>query len=448
MQSKEVFEVLDQIKATSSRNAKLDILREATPVVRAHIVTLFEYYANPYLLYYITGISDDDVEKYHLSVLASSSVGLSTDFVREDQDLYLFYEVLDKLQSGDFRGTYSKIILAQFLDLYPDMFEFVNDFLNGSWKLGVTSSSIRKVYPELELPHFDVGLCSTFDDQLLEGWYWIDPKFDGLRLIIVPKDGDLQPYSRNGKPLYNCENIINEIKSNLPEEYWSIHVFDGEAFTTDWSSSMSITKTQEEHPDRDKLRYKLFTMVPTKEWVDNDFITSEDDRQSEVQRMFRTVGDYTYLTNYPRIPVDFDDFEDAEQQQEYLNALCDVYEKEGHEGLVLKKADAPYTFGRSEYWIKYKHSYTNDYKIVSVYEGEGRLKGTCGGLNIDIVTDEFGHVECGCGSGLTDEDRAFFWENRNTIADTYVEVKHWGITPEGKLRFPIFQRLRTDKTED
>jgi DNA ligase-1 len=116
------------------------------------------------------------------------------------------------------------------------------------------------------------------------------------------------------------------------------------------------------------------------------------------------------------------------------------------EGLMINK-DATYKCKRTTDLIKVKRFYTMDLRVVDVIEGDGRLKGTLGALVV-----EFNGNTVNVGSGYSDEQRTDIWNNREDIVGTIVEVKYKEVTSDKKtglesLQFPIFIRLRRDKTE-
>lgn len=56
------------------------------------------------------------------------------------------------------------------------------------------------------------------------------------------------------------------------------------------------------------------------------------------------------------------------------------------------------------------------------------------------------------GSGFTDEQREYFWKNKDNLTGVLCEVKYKEISQDkgtglDSLQFPVFVGLRTDKTE-
>jgi len=117
---------------------------------------------------------------------------------------------------------------------------------------------------------------------------------------------------------------------------------------------------------------------------------------------------------------------------DHILFLLDNARKAGDEGLVLRQGDR---------WLKVKPTFTYDLTIVDVKEGTGKHVGKLGAF----ITNK-----CDVGSGLTDAQRAEYWSKWGTdiVPGTIVEVSSkMGMTPDGKVRHPVFERIRWDKDE-
>src|SRR5437899_2406466 len=172
-------------------------------------------------------------------------------------------------------------------------------------------------------------------------------------------------------------------------------------------------------------------------------------RKAVLERIVPPVGPIKYLEHFAT---------DGE-------ALYEQVVKMGLEGIVAKKADAPYRAGRSPNWLKIRADRTDDFVVV----GFTRPKGSRSGFGaLDLGAHRTGkRVHAGrVGSGFTDAelkdvsaalergirptpafsgpvptDAGHTWVEPALIAE--VRYKEW--TDEGLLRQPVFVRFRDDK---
>ena len=134
----------------------------------------------------------------------------------------------------------------------------------------------------------------------------------------------------------------------------------------------------------------------------------------------------------------------VEVEQGYVNsvAVCEAMEKkyigDGYEGAMVLP-DIPYYKGKkSNKLLKFKTMLSMDCRVGGMYEGTGKYVGTMGGLN--LIQEDGKH--CDVGSGFTDEERDYIWQNKEKIVDRIAEIKYQELTPDGIMRFPIFLRWR------
>jgi DNA ligase-1 len=116
---------------------------------------------------------------------------------------------------------------------------------------------------------------------------------------------------------------------------------------------------------------------------------------------------------------------------------------EGYEGVIVNP-DIPYYRGRSSNkMMKFKTMHSFDCKVVSVYAGDkgSKYQNTLGGL---IVTQENGQ-QCGVGSGFTDAERDYIWNNPKDAIGRVAEIKFQELSQDKIMRFPIFMRWRNEK---
>jgi len=126
-----------------------------------------------------------------------------------------------------------------------------------------------------------------------------------------------------------------------------------------------------------------------------------------------------------------------EYHQRYVDA--------GYEGIILKRADAPYDYDkRSHSWRKVKAERENvDLRIADIIEGEDDRAGRMGSIRLETGD---GYDLCKCGTGFTEDDQEYFWEHREELLGRVVEVDWFELQEDAdgeySLRFPVFQSLR------
>ncbi len=140
----------------------------------------------------------------------------------------------------------------------------------------------------------------------------------------------------------------------------------------------------------------------------------------------------------------------------------------GLEGMVAKKADAPYRGGRSPSWVKVRVDRVGDFAVVGFTLPEGSRTGfralhlatLDGGRRVYVgrVGSGFSEVQLKEIRALVDEKRIpeppcsgemptgaeQVWVEPRRVA----EVRFTEYSPAGHLRFPVFLRLRNDKQVD
>jgi ATP-dependent DNA ligase len=295
-------------------------------------------------------------------------------------------------------------------------------------------------------------LCKTFDPAkhpFPETGYVLEPKFDGLRCVIVVRDPHWNKpvaYSRNGKPFWNIDHILEEVQSISKDQHYRDYVLDGELFTTDWNLSMGIVKSSKTvHADALKVQFHVWDYLPLCAWESGSYEASWRSRNLAIGALL-LYQHAKYIHQVPGETV----YNLAEAQ-----ACYDRYLLKGFEGGVLKDPKSPYNLGsRSSFWLKWKDWTDADLRIVGAVEGIGKRLGKIGALQLegkvewrdksyDVVT-EVGSFRC------TDEQLTEMWERhkRGELVGLTAEIRFQDITVEGACRFPTFYRLREDKDVD
>jgi DNA ligase-1 len=286
-------------------------------------------------------------------------------------------------------------------------------------------------------------------------------KFDGARVQIHVKDGEVRIFSRR----------LSDVTRSLPDIVQAVMKFslrfreivlDGEVVAVDETGRpmpfqellrrFRRLRGVEEEAERIPLKLWIFDILylDGRELLDVPY----RERRELLEKLIPTK----YLT--PRIVSS-----SIEEVQAFMRRAMD----EGHEGLMAKSLDSPYRPGRREkLWLKIKPADTLDLVIVAADWGHGRRMGWLSNYHLAAYNPETGEFEVvgKTFKGLTDEE--FEWMTKRLLElkisdDGYtvtvrprivVEVAYNEIQRSPKyrsgyaLRFARITRIRTDKAPE
>lgn len=423
-----VIDVFKEIKNTSSRTGKEAILK--ANIDNQDFRKILEFMYNPYIL---TGIKAKKLQKF-------------ADFHSNHYHIQFYNvdEAIDYIVQNNSGKDEDVKAIANFINDHFDeeIRDFLQDMFTKDYKCGITASTINKVYGNGTIPEFDVLLAKAYKDHghKLKGRFYITLKLDGIRCVAIKQNGAVQFFTRQGQPIDDLIDIEDEITRNFPDNF----VYDGELLLKNplgLPSDALFRATQKvvrKDGIKKDLEFHVFDGLPVDEFMTGKSKLTYEQRRSELDSgVFSTNHE-----NIQLLPVIYV----GEDKSVISDILSDVI-AEGHEGLMINTAKGHYVTKRSDVLLKVKEMHTVDLKVVGFEEGNGKLKGTLGAL----VVSYKGH-EVKVGSGFTDEDRNIIWNTMlDDIVGTIVEVQYFeeSTNEQGgiSLRFPVFVRIRDDKTE-
>lgn len=128
-----------------------------------------------------------------------------------------------------------------------------------------------------------------------------------------------------------------------------------------------------------------------------------------------------------------------------IEEWLDKADSMGWEGCMLNK-DTTWKNKRNNGILKVKSFLHADIRCTGIVEGEGKYKGTLG-----LIKCDYKGFELGVGSGFTDSQRDFYWNNPDEIVGKIVQIKFKGETKNKQgglsVQFPIFEIVKFDKDE-
>ena len=110
-------------------------------------------------------------------------------------------------------------------------------------------------------------------------------------------------------------------------------------------------------------------------------------------------------------------------------------EKLGGEGLIVRKADAPYTTGRSAEILKVKNYQDAEARVIAHLPGKNRNAGRLGSLLVELDDG----IQFKIGTGFSDAER----ESPPPVG-AVITFKFYGKYPSGIPKFSTYLRIRQD----
>lgn len=251
-------------------------------------------------------------------------------------------------------------------------------------------------------------------------------KLDGWRCIAY-SDGEFVRIfgGRNGSDYTGQVPYIEaELANFLPPDT----VVDGELISPcDWGAVQSIMTTHRIH--------KPSTHSPALNLVLFDLlrINGTDARRNPWKERRATLE---ALEGIPRLKQWVSLSALVEPSQEALEATLEA----GYEGLVLKNKSSRYVNARSPMWGKVKPMKTLDCRVVALpKDGEGKFAGLVGAVEFQLPNGGVGRA-----SGMTDRERIDMTDNPEKYIGQMAEFSYQLMTKDGRLRHPVFKRMRGD----
>jgi bifunctional non-homologous end joining protein LigD len=285
------------------------------------------------------------------------------------------------------------------------------------------------------------------------GWLF-ERKLDGERCLAFRSGESIRLMTRNQKEV---ANNYPEIAGALREQGSGDFIVDGEIVAFEGSETRFELLQQRIHVTHPDTR--LLRKVPVFYYIFDVLYAGDQDVRP---RSLRERKDVLHSVLAFRDPLRFTEHRDTEGEAFYAEA-CRL----GWEGLIAKRADAPYRAGRSKDWLKFKCD-TNQEFVIGGYTDPQRSRVAFGALLLGYYDADGKLVYAGkVGTGFDTrtlrsllaemaeigQDEPPFsrgelprsgvhWVQPQLVAQ--IGFSEW--TRDGQLRHPRFQGLRRDKS--
>ena len=314
----------------------------------------------------------------------------------------------------------------------------------------------------------DVMLAEPADAAFTRDDWVFELKLDGYRLLASKLRGEVLLLTRNGN---DYTAVFPEVARALKALPLDDFIIDGEVVVLDSQGRPSFSLLQRRGRLSSPIEIRHATVELAATFYAFDFISYEAFDLRSLPLLQRKA---LLLDAFPKLGVVRTLDHIAREGERFLEQVDAL----GLEGIIAKKADAPYRAGRSDKWLKLKTDRTDDFVIVG-FTAPRRSRRYFGALQLaDMVDGQL--VYAGrAGTGFDEKTlaeiaalltpmvradpacsgpvvspgsaplaaRAIPETKTTTWVDPVLvcEVRFREWTPDGLLRHPAFIRMRPDK---
>jgi DNA ligase-1 len=268
-------------------------------------------------------------------------------------------------------------------------------------------------------------LAFTFEKQGKKIKYpcFVQPKLDGIRCIAILKDGKCTLWSRTRKLVTSCPHIVAEIERIFRDDI----ILDGELYNhelkQDFEKIVSMVRQEEPADGHERVQYHIYDTVNK-----NPFYK----RTNLLYKAFN-VGSPSF--KYLKLVETFD----VEKEEDIAVWFAGFTDK-GYEGAILRNYEGLYVNKRSADLIKVKEMQDDEFRIIGVEQGRGKLTGHVGAFVCLTSNDQEFKAKM---SGSTEKLKEY-WENMDLWRGKFLTVQFQDFTSYGIPRFPVGLRIRED----
>lgn len=415
----QVFKIFEELMDTTKKSEKAAIL------IRNQGNRLFtstlKWLLDPFVL---TGISSKKLSK---------NVSYDTTPIQTWGDMMVYFENHHTGSDDDIR------IVQGFIESQPEEQRgYYRALVTKSLKLGVDAKSVNDVIPNL-IPTFSVQLGIPREKCKIKSgdWFSLSQKLNGNRCVFV--NGKMM--SRQGKEFTGLDHILSDIQKVVDDGI----VLDGELVgkneeglsdSANFQKSTGIANSKD--ADKTSLKYVIFDTLRLEEFQNGKSEYTYKIRRQLLLELKETIAKH----NLKNIEVVQMFYEGTDQTE--IDKWLDYCEEHDYEGCMIN-LDSPYECKRVKSLQKVKAFKDIDLMCISVNEAiTGKYKGTLGS-----ITCKYKNGTVDVGSGFSDEQRNYYFNNPNEIVGKIVTVKYKEATTNKNggesLQFPVFVTVRFDK---
>jgi DNA ligase-1 len=248
---------------------------------------------------------------------------------------------------------------------------------------------------------------------------YVQPKLDGMRCLIIVKNGQVRLLSRAGKDIITMQHIIDAIKPMITAT--SNYILDGELYAHGLNFQENMRLLKKVRPgETEKICYNIYDIVSVKPFIERFSFAKlvVEKCNSNLVKLVETIqisGEHDLMVDHVK----------------FLAA--------GYEGTMIRHGNSGYESNkRSSSLLKYKDFKDISLPIVDITPNEANpLHGT--------PVFELGGKQFKAGLKMSHAEREEFLTNRTNYIGKMGELRFFEYSEEGIPRFPVMVGFREDK---
>jgi len=432
-----IYQIIEEIKADSSKNAKIAILtkHKDNKLLQRVIVACY----SPYIQYYIRKIPSYSA--------ASRSNPITLD------------KALDSLNALTTRAVTGHAAIDYLVDLLERLSAeeayILTRIILKSMDAGFSESTANKVWKKL-VPTYPCLLAKGCDEKTIKRMSWpafSQLKADGMRINVHATDTqtniNINLCGRSGKAV----DILGELDTDMIKLASHINhpegdfMIDGELILLEDDGSVMERKKgngklnkairgKMPADEAAKVRIRVWDIIGAESFKNEKDETPYSERFEMLKQAVEAAGPGKYEL------IETIEVADIGEAQAHFKQMLN----RGEEGSLLKSFDHVWEDKRSYGLLKMKAIKDADLEVVDWVEGTGKYEGMLGAL---VCQSSDGKVEVSVGSGFSDAQRRKF--TRKATVGRVIEILYnerissRDRTDVDSLFLPRFVELREDK---
>ncbi|MEX0691842.1 MAG: DNA ligase D [Gemmatimonadales bacterium] len=298
----------------------------------------------------------------------------------------------------------------------------------------------------------ELKLCEPEETPFSKAGWIFELKYDGFRFLAARHDGAPLLLTRSGR---DVTAAFPEIVRSLARLPYDDLILDGEVVVHDERGYPSFQRLQRRAQLSRTPDIGRAALERPASFYAFDLLAAEGfdlrplpltTRKALLKTVLPAAGPFRYADHIDQ------------QGKPFYDGVVQM----GLEGMVAKKADAPYKGGRRPDWKKIRADRTGDFVVIGWSAGKG-ARAALGSLQLGVYDGDTLRYAGSVGSGLSDDQlgdvRATLEQLQVTeppvanapsgvtwvTPELVVEVRYKEWTEEGNLRQPVLLRFRDDK---